>query len=602
MFCGLLVWSTIALAPPNPPPPSLAPENPPIFPLRDVKIGQKGRGYTVFSSTRGLEPFDAEVLGIMHGYLGPGEDLIIARLSGAQIERTGVISGMSGSPVYIDGKLVGAVGYRFGQFTKDPIAGITPIERMMTAQAKPQMLAQSTATSQWGAPTAVAVPLVVGNVLPHVLAAFTPMLEARGYHPVAGGAGSAGQSGTKPERLFAGGPIAGVLVSGDTSMAGIGTVTWVGGDRFLAFGHPFNATGEATMPVANADIVTTVASDAGSWKMGQPTTVVGALTDDRLHAIAGTMGPPPTTIPVDVTTRFEGPRAGSDARQTLHFDVAAGTGDSAMLVAMAIANSLGSRVGAEKGGTWDAVIEATVGPSARAQRRQQGFDARTVRVPVRVTDDVGTLDVPLALQVLGVLGQLTTSEFVEAELRSVRIRIDGKAKADAQRALSARADVRVVDGQRELSVFAETQRYLGSRDNIVVRAMLPAGLAEGPAQVVLASPEAAARLEREASLVPLPRSYSDEVTRIERRPAPGTWSLFVVREEAVPRLQGQKVQGLPPSLLDIVGGSGGAHGTNVGDVSAVPLPVATMTTSGVTMGEVAMPVMIPSLHVAQGSK
>jgi len=129
-----LLLSVAALAlPPDPTAGGNIVEDPPVFPLKDIKPGLHGKGYTVFDSRKGLEPFDVEILGVMEGYLGPGEDLIIAKLAGKEIERTGVIAGMSGSPVYIDGKLVGAVGYRFGQFTKDPIAGITPIERMMTA-------------------------------------------------------------------------------------------------------------------------------------------------------------------------------------------------------------------------------------------------------------------------------------------------------------------------------------------------------------------------------------------------------------------------------------------------------------------------------------
>ena len=141
--------SASAAAPQNQVPPlprEIAVEDPPVFPLKDVVRGLKGHGYTVFASADGPERFEFEVLGVLRGYLGPGEDLIIAQLRGEKIERTGVIAGMSGSPAYIDGKLVGAVGYRFGNFTKDPIAGITPIERMKAVALAPSGGVRSPAT------------------------------------------------------------------------------------------------------------------------------------------------------------------------------------------------------------------------------------------------------------------------------------------------------------------------------------------------------------------------------------------------------------------------------------------------------------------------
>jgi hypothetical protein len=581
----------------------IARENPPVMALKDVHAGQRGRGYTVFASARGPEPFDVEILGVMHGYLGPGEDLIIAKLSGAQIERTGVIAGMSGSPVYIDGKLVGAVGYRFGQFTKDPIAGITPIERMMTARTTPSPVAVAQPSS-WGQAEPVATPLAMGNFSARVVDAFRDQLQRRGYVPVPMAAGGASSTSSSAERFYAGGPIAGVLVGGDASMAGIGTVTWVDGNRFLGFGHPFNGTGETDMPVANAEIITTVASDAGSWKMGQPLAVVGQLTDDRLHAIAGTMGPPPRRIPVEVKLDIAGPRRGVDALSTLHFDVARQAGDVPMFIALSLANALGSRVSAERGGTWDATITATVGPTDRAIRSKRAIAARTLRWPVRVTDDEGGLDIPLALQVLALLTDATQSEFADVELVDVSIDVRGRAVADAARLLSGRADVVVTATGRELVIHADVQRYQGATEAVVLRTPLSPSLAPGPASVVVASPDAAVRIEREGGLLSVPRSYDEQLNRMMKRPPPGSWSVYLVREQAVPRLAGTAMAGLPASLVDLTAGVGGSLGTTMTEQRAIPLPrsdgSAALVTTAVTMGDITIPIFIPVTAALDG--
>ncbi len=123
-----------AHAPAHPPSPAsssiVQPITQPIYPLSKVHAGLHGTAYTVFQGSK-PEPIDVEILGVLHDTIGPGKDMILARLGGTQAEYDGVVAGMSGSPVYIDGKLAGAIGFRIGQFTKQPMAGITPIEQML---------------------------------------------------------------------------------------------------------------------------------------------------------------------------------------------------------------------------------------------------------------------------------------------------------------------------------------------------------------------------------------------------------------------------------------------------------------------------------------
>jgi hypothetical protein len=531
-------------------------QGPPVYPLKDIKAGQVAKGFTVFSSARGPEPFSAEILGVMRGYLGPDEDLIIARLVGEQIERTGVISGMSGSPVYIDGKLVGAVGYRFGQFTKDAIAGITPIERMMTGAPLPQPMTSTSAGKRaladtpWGRAEPIAIPISVSGLAPGVADGFASILAARGYGPLMAAGGSTSSSTAKAapgQRFYAAGPIAGLMVDGDVKMAGIGTVTWVKGDRFLAFGHPFMGTGISTMPVSNAEIVTTVASDAGSWKMGQATGAVGRLTDDRLHAIAGTMGERPRTVPVTLTVDLPSPRKGQDATDNLRFEVMDHPTDTPLFSAIAIANALQGRVSAENGGTFDVLIDATLTTGDRVQ------------LTGRLADDTANPAVPAALAVLAGVQSLTDSDFVDVKLAALNVVVRGRPEVELARIVSAAV---VSSAQAGESVDVAV-RLLPWRAPLVeqrVKFRVPRGLAPGVYVVVVASAEAAGRVEREGGLVALPRSYADQLALVRGQPMPGSVSVYVVRDEASPRLEGAPLPGLPPSLAELTGGSGGLYG------------------------------------------
>ena len=586
MLNVLAVVSLIAAAPVAPPLPRdplasavVDVEDPPIFPLADIRPGQKGTGYTVFSSLKGPEPFSFEVLGVMRGYLGPGEDLIIAKLTGEQIERTGVIAGMSGSPAYIDGKLVGAVGYRFGQFTKDPIAGITPIERMKTGAALPTTTSSAKkpvfVDTPWGAAERIAVPLVAGGLSPVVADAFAPVLREHGYGPIVAAGGSSSTNGSSssppsPVRFYASGPIAGLLVDGDVSMAGIGTVTWVKGDRFLAFGHPFLGTGISEMPVSNAEIVTTVASDAGSWKMGQATTPVGRLTDDRLHAIAGTMGDRPQTVPVTLRFDLPGPRKNDDKRPLARFSVVRHKSDTPMFCAIAIANALQDRVSAESGGTFDVVVDVKLSTGDR------------VTLPARLADRDANPALPTAFAVLAALSNLVDSEFVHVELSSVDVTVVGRPEVDRERIVAASVVGQARAGDKA-QIAVRLQPVEGAARDARLELTIPRGLAPGAYALVVAGDAAAARIEREGGMMSVPLSYADELATLRALPPPGSLSVYLVRDEPTPRLGGRPLPGIPASLLELTGGVGGLVGGGAYDARATRLQRT--VGAGVVVGE-----------------
>jgi SpoIVB peptidase S55 len=305
-----------------------APADTRIFPLSQVKRGLRGVAYTVFEGVN-PEPMDVEILGVLKDALGPGQDMILARLHGAKPEYTGVVAGMSGSPVYIDGRLVGALSYRIGQFSKDPIAGITPIEYMLAVrdgEVRPVGTGaggRASVSSSEGQTEvrAMETPLVFGGFSQEAVNLFGDRFRAMGLTPVAGLGGSDANA-LQPEPVVPGSAVSAVLVRGDLSMAGTCTVTYVDPTRLLACGHPITQYGPVDMPMTKAEVVATLASPLNAFKIVNTTQTVGAFTEDRASAILGRFGATARMIPVAVEV-VPSAMAGKPAPEpkTMHFEV-----------------------------------------------------------------------------------------------------------------------------------------------------------------------------------------------------------------------------------------------------------------------------------------
>jgi hypothetical protein len=326
----VLAGSLSAEANPVTPPPSATAG---IFPLSDVHRGLHGVAYTVFEGTQ-PEAMDVEILGVLKNVLGPDQDMILARLHGSKPEYTGVVAGMSGSPVYIDGKLLGALSYRIGQFSKEPIAGITPIAEMLAVNGNPSgamWTASSTNQSTSSAfsspaPTPVAdstdiqpieTPLVLSGFSPEAVKFFQQHVSLMGLTPVAGLGGSSSDDGhiVSSSPLLPGSAVSALLVRGDLEIAATCTVTYVDPKQVLACGHPITRYGNVSIPMTKADVVATLASPLNSFKIVNTTQTVGAFTEDRSSAIRGVPGESARMIPVTIHTH------GGLRDRTLHMEV-----------------------------------------------------------------------------------------------------------------------------------------------------------------------------------------------------------------------------------------------------------------------------------------
>jgi hypothetical protein len=302
-----------------------------IFPLKDIKPGMQGTAWTVLQGTQ-PEPIPIEIVGVWKKANGPN-DVILAKMGG-KAKVTNVAGGMSGSPVYIDGKLVGAVALRISVFSPDSICGITPIESMLEVEdfdashprqpAGGARLAEmprdlmdrlvSAGVSEASLPRdtpllePIATPIMFSGFSSESLRTFAPLFEQMGITAVQSAGGAATTLDWKPAKgwqtsLNPGDSVAGVLISGDLSATGTGTVTYNDGKNVLAFGHPFMNLGPVDMPMAKSEIVMTLASSYQPNKLPNTTDVVGALHQDRFSGILGELGAEAPMVPVHLKVR-----------------------------------------------------------------------------------------------------------------------------------------------------------------------------------------------------------------------------------------------------------------------------------------------------------
>ncbi|WP_089407622.1 SpoIVB peptidase S55 domain-containing protein [Granulicella rosea] len=270
-----------------------------FFPLAEVHRGLQGVAYTVFEGVE-PEPMGVEILGVLKNAIGPGQDMILARLHGTKAEYTGVVAGMSGSPVYIDGRLVGALSYRIGQFSKEPIAGITPIEAMLEVRDHQQQGGSPRAAGE-GQPEVkpIETPLVFNGFSQETVERFGDRFRAMGLTPVAG-LGGADPEAKQPEPIVPGSAVSAILVRGDLSMAGTCTVTYLDAKQLMACGHPITQYGSLSLPMTKANVVATLPSPLNAFKIVNTTETVGSFTEDRASAILGRFDRTARMIPASV--------------------------------------------------------------------------------------------------------------------------------------------------------------------------------------------------------------------------------------------------------------------------------------------------------------
>jgi hypothetical protein len=359
LFVALVVFVPVVFLPS-----SLAaqntPANPPqTIPVDQIHTGMRGVAYTVFQGVK-PEPMDVEVLGVLHNVNGPKGDMILVRLHGTKVEYTGVVAGMSGSPVYLDGKLAGALAFRIGEFSKEPIAGVTPIADMLEINALDRSPAEEAAAARPSVNNAagktaapgdasgigkstqeyanylqpIEAPLVFNGFSEDAVRRFAPEFAAAGIVPVMGA--GAVSSDKQPEPLEPGSAVSAILVRGDMDIAATCTVTYIDPQRLLACGHPLLQFGAVDLPMNKAQVLATLPSPLNAFKIVNTTEQAGVFVQDRHTGIMGVFNKQPEMIPVTLTIHS----GAASQKKEFHYEVLNNPRLSPVAIMATVYNSL----------------------------------------------------------------------------------------------------------------------------------------------------------------------------------------------------------------------------------------------------------------------
>jgi len=391
--------------------------------LDEVRPGMQGYAYTIFAGDR-VEKFDLEVIGVMPNFLGPRQSIILVQLKGAKVERTGVVAGMSGSPVYLDGKLAGALSLKLGIFTKDPIAGVTPIEDVIHPPAETgtpssaaglQQFPLDTSSLQKNAPAfalpssstlaPIETPLVFSGFQSATLQQFALQIQTYGFIAAQGGT-----SAPRPEdaHLVPGDMAGMVLVQGDASINSACTVTAVQADRVFLCGHPFLNLGDVQIPMARSRVLTTLSSDLASTKIVNVGGSIGTITGDHLTAVTGKLGAPPPMIPLDLAV------VSKMAQKKLHFDIINHPKLTPLLVAITAFNGL----------TQNSIYGEGTTLHLTGEIRLRGHTPVQIESTYAPGDSLLPDGVPIALSVQNIFTRLFANTFEVPNVESISLRVE----------------------------------------------------------------------------------------------------------------------------------------------------------------------------------
>jgi len=530
--------------------------------IEEVKPGMSGYGLTVFQGTQ-IDTFYVEVLGIMKNVFYAKHDLIMARVSGPYVDEAGVIAGMSGSPVYIDGKLVGALAYSFGQLPKEAIAGITPIGQMLAIEDAVTYDSQSQRSEPVdqsgpglrkmhapGQPDGlsfetpflkpISVPMVFSGFNPAVVKLFENTFRQKGLIPLMGGGGSqqTEEPGSMPRidehTLEPGSAIGAQLIRGDFNMAGTGTVTYRKDNTILAFGHPYLWSGALNIPMTQADIITVIPDQASSTKIGNVTDVVGSVLWDHTNGLYGKLGDTAQMIPVEIAFH-----AGDQLVNTYQFDVMMSSAWTPTLVNMGVANTIlgNGRLGGER----------TI--QLEGQVVMGGY-------PDIMIDDLfsGQLTLlSMTTDVARMLNIVLDNRFVTPHIESLNLTI--RSTNDRRIAVIEGVwyDQNAVQPGDELEVTVFLRPYRGDRIIKKVKIPLPKHLARGAIQVLVGGAQVLTQHEMKSAPQRFqPDGVEQLIGLLNKRRTNNRVYVKLYQRNTGGVVKGTEMTALPPSVLSVM--------------------------------------------------
>ncbi|HEY3595512.1 MAG TPA: hypothetical protein VGL13_16605, partial [Polyangiaceae bacterium] len=540
-----------------------------------IKPGMKGYGLTVFSGTE-PERFDVEVIGTIRNFR-PHQDLVLVKTSHPRLEVAKVVAGMSGSPVFLDGRMIGAYAYGW-QFGAEPIAGVTPIQSMLDELARPlpvmsplpippsagnrpakmsalspldsgrfmgpeydlraharQLAARIDSAPASGAPKLmpVATPLLLGGLSDGMLKVARELLEPLGLDPVQGGGAGDEVDPNAPPRYVNGGAIGVQMVRGDISAMGLGTVTRVEGDKLVAFGHPMMEGGVSETPTAIAKVLWVLASQQRSFKLGEAVRPLGALVNDRQAAIVVDSKAPAPTFPC--TLDIEGV-AGAPHR-SWSFTIAHDKFMSPSFVALAVGSAIEATTSERRDVSWRATTEIAI----------SGYGTLTVDDAGIAVGGMPDSEDWTRSRAVHAIGTLLNNPWQAARVDRVTTKLSVRFERDLYRLRGVDAVNDVIDAGQPARLRLHLVPFAGPEEQKIIEVHVPASLAGHDVDIDI-SPG-----YMEAPDLPSPEGFADLLANLARQSYPVDSIVASVRlpEHGV-AFHGQVATRLPPSALDVL--------------------------------------------------
>jgi SpoIVB peptidase S55 len=552
-------------------PPPVRPKAGPveIMHLKDVKPGMKGIAWTVFQGTE-PEPVPIEVVGRLRNQNGPNQDIIVAKMYG-KAKVTNVAGGMSGSPVYIDGKLVGAVALRMSTFSPDAVCGITPIELMLeindldktrpddartpdksgsrnAAVAVPEgMLSFQGANSPAMQPMMVPIeaPLMLSGFTESALREFGPLFQQLGVNAVQGGAANDIHS-NKPapgwqHALNPGDSIAGVLVDGDMAVTGLGTVTYNDGSRVLGFGHAFFNLGPVSIPMSKGEVVMTLASSFQPNKMANATEIVGALHQDRYTGIMGVLGAESDMIPVTVKLRSLDDKEKLTRERDFHFNVFVHQKWTPYLMMLTLYNSLSELN--------ELADETTYRLKGNVEMSGPGISLSTM-----AASGEGPMPAPLAMASWwgNMFNRLYLNNVTTPDVKRVNVTVDllpERRVATIESAWVQEPEVRAGDS---VPVKVFLRPYRGDRIERDFTVKIPEGLAKGDHRIMLSDADTVNRMQNMAGMMNRYIDLPQTVSLLNQERSNNKLYVSLVESTPTAYFDDKTLPSLPASVLNVM--------------------------------------------------
>jgi SpoIVB peptidase S55 len=576
LFVFVLSLSTLAV--------TQSAKSQPTIPVSEIHTGMRGVAYTVFEGVK-PESMDVEVLGVLHNSNGPKGDVILVRLHGQKVEYTGVVAGMSGSPVYLDGKLAGALAFRIGEFSKEPIAGVTPIADMLEIDALDKSPAEETAATKPAVTNAagktaapgdsaalpsstqefsnylkpIDTPLVFNGFSEDAVRLFAPQFASAGIVPVMGAGSFSGDK--QPEPLEAGSAVSAILVRGDMDIAATCTVTYIDPDRLLACGHPLLQFGSVDLPMNKAQVLATLPSPLNAFKIVNTTEQAGVFVQDRHTGILGVFNKQSEMIPVTLTIH------GGAGVKEFHYEVLNNPRLSPVAIMATVFNALHGVN--EYGEEITYRLNGSIGV--------RGFPEVSLKNMFAPSENGQAAAMTAALSLGERFGRIYDNPYIAPSVKSVKLDFDLVRERRWARLESARTDVTEARPGDEIIVETVLAPYRGERSVRQIPVKIPTSASKGTLRILVSDGETLDRVGRVNPAFGRKLDLASTISLLNKEHANNRLYVSLLEADPEARVADKVMPTLPISIMNVMEGMRGnqemivSAESNVDETATAPL-------------------------------